>query len=1206
MSISAANQLLFFSPVKTGSLFITFIFLCQLSIAQINIRQEISLNDNWQTIATNDNKLLPSNSYEAPIDKNWKTVTIPHNWDVYDGYRRMLHGNRHGDSWYRKTFNIKQPKTNKRFFLFFEGVGSYATVFLNGKKIGAHAGGRTTFTIDVTEGIKTDGTANQLAVRAYHPSNIKDLPWVCGGCSDERGFSEGSQPMGIFRPLHLIVTNDVRVEPFGVHAWNDSTVTAKSARVNISSTIKNYSNKATIITVSNQLEDAKGEIISNQRRQIKLEPGETVSLHQLLSVTGKVQLWDLQNPYLYKIKTSIIREGKTIDELITPYGIRWIKWLHTKENASNQFVLNGKPVFINGIAEYEHLLGNSHAFSKEQILSRARMIKAAGFNAFRDAHQPHSLHYQQYWDSAGILNWTQHTAHIWYDTKVFRDNFKALLKEWVIERRNSPSVVLWGLQNESKLPKEFAEDCVALVRSLDPTASSQRLVTACNGGEGTDWDVPQNWTGTYGGDPATYANDLKKQILVGEYGAWRTLDLHNEKNADQPGTHSEDRMTALMETKVRLSESVKDSVAGHFAWLLTSHDNPGRVQGGEGYRELDRIGPVNYKGLLTPWEEPLDVFYMYRSNYAPKETSPMLYIVSHTWPGRWTEPGIKDNLIVYSNCDEVELFNDLNAVSLGKKKRNGIGTHFLWDQVNIRYNILYAVGYVNGKAMARDTIVLQHLPQAPGFNKLYTGVNSITKPQPKYNYIARINCGGPDYKDENGNTWTADRAAPPSHSPLAAGVPSLTTGHSPLTTHHSPLTTHTSSSWTNNFPEMPAFFASQRRTTNPIKGTKDWALFQSFRYGRDQLNFTLPVQDGDYLIELYFAEPWWGVGGGIDCSGFRLFDVAVNNKVVLKNIDIWKESGINTALKKSVKVRITGGQLTISFPNVPAGQAIISAIAIATLNKKMKPIASPGSLIKNVKVAGPIKYAVESWLDIGVNQFMEGIKKIVSLPPNLFGADWIRLSENAKGNLQFEVTNDADVFVLEDENKPTWPGFEVTKTFVRNSAKTGALFSVYKRRFTKGSTVVLSIDSIKGIFVVPASGMQPAFDLKPVVPHRPPTAITPGDGVVSGAVNGMTTLTFSKNEIAIQWNVNIGAADIYSLTVRYSNTADKNLSGRIEIIMADGTVLKNEKVVFTPSKPGKWSYITTNTGSMINAGNYRIKIIAEDAVGVGISGLDVQ
>jgi beta-galactosidase len=116
------------------------------------------------------------------------------------------------------------------------------------------------------------------------------------------------------------------------------------------------------------------------------------------------------------------------------------------------------------------------------------------------------------------------------------------------------------------------------------------LVTTCNGGKGTDWDVPQNWTGTYGGDPKTYAEDVQRQVLIGEYGAWRTLDLHTEGPFNQNGQYSEDRISQLMEMKIRLAESVKDKASGHYFWLFTSHDNPGRVQGGEGLRELDRIG----------------------------------------------------------------------------------------------------------------------------------------------------------------------------------------------------------------------------------------------------------------------------------------------------------------------------------------------------------------------------------------------------------------------------------------------------------------------------------------------------------------------------------------------------------------------------------------------------------------------------------------
>src|SRR4030095_7075375 len=178
------------------------IFLCLWQSVSAQ-RLDINLNNDWQTSLKGTNA--------------WKKINVPHNWDDYYGYRRLQHGNLHGDAVYKKNFAIKQSKQGKRFFLFFEGVGSYATVILNGKPVGSHAGGRTTFTLDVTDAIKTDGSKNQLEVEASHPADIKDLPWVCGGSSDERGFSEGSQPMGIFRPVHLIVTNDVRIEPFGVH-----------------------------------------------------------------------------------------------------------------------------------------------------------------------------------------------------------------------------------------------------------------------------------------------------------------------------------------------------------------------------------------------------------------------------------------------------------------------------------------------------------------------------------------------------------------------------------------------------------------------------------------------------------------------------------------------------------------------------------------------------------------------------------------------------------------------------------------------------------------------------------------------------------------------------------------------------------------------------------------------------------------------------
>jgi beta-galactosidase len=1154
--------------------------LSTFSLKAQSTRQDISLNSSWKTIA-DDTNIKAHNGFEQTAfnDKSWKIVDVPHNWDDYGGYRRLKHGNRHGYAWYRKTFTVANQSQGKRYFLYFEGVGSYATVWLNGKQVGYHAGGRTTFTLDVTDAIKP-GKANLLTVRADHPSFIKNLPWVCGACSDDPGFSEGSQPMGIFRPVHLIVTNPVRIQPFGVHIWNDTTVSEKSATLNLETEVKNYNGKPANISISNKLVDATGKTIAVIKANKKLNAGEGATIAQVLPKLNNVHLWDLQNPYLYQLVTEISTDGKIIDRQTTPYGIRWISWPIGRNNGDSRFFLNGKPVFINGTAEYEHLMGKSHAFSPQEIKARVMQVRAAGFNAFRDAHQPHNLAYQSYWDKMGLLWWPQYSAHIWYDSKEFREEFKTLLIDWVKERRNSPSNILWGLQNESRLPEDFAKECSDLIRKLDPTSSSQRKITTCNGGRGTDWDVPQNWTGTYGGNPLTYSEDLKKQNLVGEYGAWRSEGLHTEGPFNQNGPQSEERFAQLMETKVRLAEAVKDQISGQFHWLLYSHENPGRTQGGEGMRELDRVGPVNYKGLFTAWGQPTDAFYMFRANYAPKDKEPMAYIVSHTWPNRWLKPGKKDSIVVYSNCDEIELFNDINHASLGKKKRGGIGTHFQWDGVDIKYNVLYAVGYVNGKAVAKDQIVLNHLPVAPGLVISDKGSAGILKPADGYQYVWRLNCGGPSYKDSFGNWWEADNPLYYSHS------------------------------WANDFAGIPPAFGSQQRTFDPVSGTADGGLFQTFRYGLDKLSFPVPVSDGDYRVELFFTEPWYGAGGGLDCTGWRLFDVAVNGQTKIKNLDIWKEAGYNHALKKTVNAHVANGMLVINFPQVSAGQAIISAIAVSTLKKNNNAAALPHVEIKD----GP--GILKNWLDIGQQQYTNSSITISNLPPVLYGADWFQAENKAlayPAKLQLPETA-VNIYIAMDvapAQRPEWlHDYEVTGLYLENDYQGGTKMPLYRKKFSANSVIKFGANNgalMYTVAVIPVNNMEPATDLRKTISYSAEGATVQGNDIAKDTLSGKKVARFTKtNGGSVTFAIAPGVADMYAIRIKYYNFTDKVLAGKMQLLAADGTLMKEENLTFKTVAKNKSGTVATSTGTSINAGNYKLVITGLDAEGLSISGVEIQ
>ena len=756
-----------------------------------------SLNDNWQSLVVGRDSIAT-------------TINVPHNYDDYYGYRQLRHGNLHGSAIYNKLWNTEK-KDGKRYFLQFEGVGTYATVTLNGKTYPKELVGRTVWTLDVTDALKNG--SNELKVLVDHPALQTESPWVCGGCSSEWGFSEGSQPFGIFRPVSLIETDAVRIEPFGVHIWNN----AQCDSVFIETEVKNYTNEAQTIELVNKFTQASGKQVFRQATTLTLQPGETRLVKDAERIEN-VHRWNLDDPYLYNLATMIKRSGKTTDEVRTPFGIRNISWPVLRKNSDNRFYLNGKSVFINGTCEYEHLLGQSHAFSPEQIRSRIKQIRNAGFNAFREAHQPHNLLYQQLLDEQGILFWSQFSAHIWYDTPQFRENFKRLLVRWIKERRNSPSVILWGLQNESILPKEFAQECSDIIRSLDPTCKDQRAITTCNGGEGTDWNVIQNWSGTYGGSADNYDNELKRpdQLLNGEYGAWRTIDLHGEAK------YSEESFTALLEKKARLAEQAFsvgcDSVAtnnkgvcGHFQWIFSSHDNPGRNQPDGALRRIDKIGPLNYKGLTTIWEEPTPAYYMYRQRYAA------------------TTPGA-------------------SASGITAAERN----------------------------------------------------HNLVKGAEGYHYLYRINCGGDAYKDEFGQLWQADDT----------------------------LYSH---SWGQDYGMHP-YQASQRHISDDIKGTNSDELFQYFRFGRHRLWYDFPVPDGKYRVELYFAEPWHGKGGGEkdDYEGLRIFDVTINGETVIDDLDPWAEAGYLGSMKRVVTAKAKNGRLHISFPEVKAGQAIIAAIAIAS------------------------------------------------------------------------------------------------------------------------------------------------------------------------------------------------------------------------------------------------------------------------------------
>ena len=136
--------------------------------------------------------------------------------------------------------------------------------------------------------------------------------------------------------------------------------------------------------------------------------------------------------------------------------------------------------------------------------------------------------------------------------------------------------------------------------------------------------------------------------------------------------------------------------------------------------------------------------------------------------------------------------------------------------------------------------------------------------------------------------------------------------------------------------------------------------------------------------------------------------------------------------------------------------------------------------------------------------------------------------------------------------------------------------------------------------------MQPAYDLKPVTPYRSNVAQI-SEGVRKDSLNGRLCSIIAGDKVStIEWPVQTGVGDIYSITLKYYFAENQPLKARLQLFDAGGNRMMSEEVQFTFTREGKWNQFTVNTGTQINAGNYTVRLIVEQAAGLAVSGIEIQ
>jgi beta-galactosidase len=360
-----------------------------------------------------------------------------------------------GEWEYSKTFAVGEEFAGRRAFMHFEGVYRSALVSVNGIRAGHRPYGYSGFTLRIDELIRV-GEENTLHVDCLAGN---DTRWYSGA--------------GIYRNVHLLLGAPIRIAVNGLRVTTLN-IDDHSAAVEVTTTVENDSANSARRQLITTLTGPDGETVAQDRTPLTSWPGAPQPVRQQLTVPTAA-LWSVDDPVLYTCTVVLYDGEEEGDRAVTTFGIRT---LHL--DAMRGLRINGSPIKLRGACVH-HDNGVIGAATIERAEERrVQMLKEAGFNALRSAHNPMSEAMLDACDRIGMLVMDE-SFDAWTEPKMPNDYARSFDEWWaadieamVAKDVNHPCVVMYSIGNEipelgrpdgARRSRELAEH----VRSLDPT-----------------------------------------------------------------------------------------------------------------------------------------------------------------------------------------------------------------------------------------------------------------------------------------------------------------------------------------------------------------------------------------------------------------------------------------------------------------------------------------------------------------------------------------------------------------------------------------------------------------------------------------------------------------------------------------------------------------------------------------------------------------
>ena len=561
------------------------------------MKNMICLNNDWQ-FTPNWSEDFLNGSVSDP-----ETVRIPHTVKLMplhysdDADYQMISG-------YRKKVLIPESAKGKRIFLQFDGAAHIATLYVNGKEICTHKGGYTAFRAEITDLVKA-GEECDVVVRLDSTENKEVPPF--GYVIDYLTYG------GIYRNVWLDIEEPVYVSDIFV-------TTPETDTIHMWSTIDGADGVSRII----RIKDKDGKIVYNGRTD------KDEVRFKVKDVSG----WDVDDPVLYELSV-ILENGasKTVR-----FGFRTIAF------KADGFYLNGKRLVMRGLDRHQCYPYIGYAATDSLQVEDARILKKElCCNAVRTSHYPQSQAFIDACDELGLLVFTEIPGWQHVGDEKWKDVACKHVEEMVLQYRNHPSIVLWGVRiNESQDDDEFYTRTNAIAHKLDPSRPTSGVRYLLKSSLLEDVYAYNDFSHS-GNNPGVrkkkdVTTDMKKALLISEANG----HMYPTKAFDKWSQREEH---ALRHARVMNAALGSGEHAGVFQWCMFDYAT---------HKDFGSGDRICYHGVMDAFRNPklaASVYAMQGEEKLVLEVSSMMDI------GDYPASNIKD-FFVFTNADSVKLYKN--------------------------------------------------------------------------------------------------------------------------------------------------------------------------------------------------------------------------------------------------------------------------------------------------------------------------------------------------------------------------------------------------------------------------------------------------------------------------------------------------------------------------------------------------------------------